>query len=231
MKIVSLNTWAGRIHEPILKFFKENQDLDIFCLQEVYYKAADFIVENKGDRLDLLSEIKEVLPDHEAHFHPHVGNYFGLATFVKKSISIAKEGDTSIYESVSTESANHSRNLQFLEIELAANHMTVANVHGLWNGKGKTDSEDRLEQSRRIKDFMNASQKPRVLCGDFNLLPETESIKILESTGMRNLIKEYGITSTRTSLYNKHEKPVLYADYMFVDPEVRVTRMKSPKAI
>jgi endonuclease/exonuclease/phosphatase family metal-dependent hydrolase len=37
--------------------------------------------------------------------------------------------------------------------------------------------------------------------------------------GMRNLIREYKITSTRTSFYPKTEK---FADYFFVSPEVQV---------
>ena len=39
---------------------------------------------------------------------------------------------------------------------------------------------------------------------------------------MRDLIKEYNITSTRSKLYNKHEKPVLYADYIFTSSEIEI---------
>ena len=59
--------------------------------------------------------------------------------------------------------------------------------------------------------------------GDFNLLPETQSIKKLESIGLRNLIKEYGVTSTRTAHYTKLEK---YADYMFVSRDIEVADFK-----
>lgn len=55
--------------------------------------------------------------------------------------------------------------------------------------------------------------------GDFNLLPESESLKKFEEFGLRNLIKEYGITSTRSSLYQKEEK---YADYAFVSKDIEV---------
>ena len=51
-------------------------------------------------------------------------------------------------------------------------------------------------------------------------MPSTESIKILENTGMRNLVKEYGITNTRTSYYkNTNDK---FADYTFVTPGLMV---------
>jgi endonuclease/exonuclease/phosphatase family metal-dependent hydrolase len=58
----------------------------------------------------------------------------------------------------------------------------------------------------------------RILCGDFNLLPNTDSLTILEQ-GMRNLIKEYPVTSTRSRFY---EKPDKFADYILVSPEVVV---------
>ncbi len=41
---------------------------------------------------------------------------------------------------------------------------------------------------------------PTILCGDFNLMPDTKSIEILE-TGMQNLVKNYNVTSTRSSFY------------------------------
>ena len=59
-----------------------------------------------------------------------------------------------------------------------------------------------------------------VLCGDLNLLPDTKSLKMIEEgLKMRNLVTEYGITSTRTPLYTKEGK---YADYILVGPGLTV---------
>lgn len=57
---------------------------------------------------------------------------------------------------------------------------------------------------------------------DLNVLPETESLKILEKD-LKNLIKEYNITSTRSSLYPKENK---FADYVLVSPEIKVLDFK-----
>lgn len=95
-------------------------------------------------------------------------------------------------------------------------------MHGLWNGKGKTDTAERILQSQEIKSFMDSVDGEKVLCGDFNLLPGTESVKILED-GMKNLIKEYDVGSTRTSLYTKPEK---HADYIFTSPDLNVVDFK-----
>ncbi len=69
---------------------------------------------------------------------------------------------------------------------------TVLNFHGLWNGRGKSDSDDRLAQSRRLVDVLHRLKAPFVLCGDFNLAPDTKSLAMLEEAGARNLNAEFG---------------------------------------
>ena len=39
MKIITLNTWSGVVLEPLLKFFEQYKEVDIFCLQEIYKDA------------------------------------------------------------------------------------------------------------------------------------------------------------------------------------------------
>jgi hypothetical protein len=46
---------------------------------------------------------------------------------------------------------------------------------------------------------------------------------MLEEAGLRNLIKGYGITSTRTSLYKKEHR---FADYTFVSENISVIDFK-----
>ncbi len=61
------------------------------------------------------------------------------------------------------------------------------------------------------------------MIGDFNLFPDTESIAMLERSGLQNLIRQYGITSTRTHYYSRKEK---YADYAFVSEGIDVGDFK-----
>lgn len=86
----------------------------------------------------------------------------------------------------------------------------------------KTDTDDRLEQSRKICSFISSCSGQVVVMGDFNLNPDTQSLAIAEE-GMRNLVTEFGITSTRTSFYTREGK---YADYALVSPEVYVVDFK-----
>lgn len=230
MKIITLNTWGGKIYDPLQEFIKNHQDIDVFCFQEIYHDAEG--KEKDEDFLDsafnLFTDIQTWLPNHVGFFKSHASDYYGLAMFVKKEISITEEGEFFIhlYKEFIPEDAyfaNHARNIQYVKIESNKKPFALLNLHGLWNGQGKSDTKERLNQSKKILEFTKTLNEDFVLCGDFNLLPDTESIKMLEDSGLKNLIKEYGITSTRTSHYTK---PLKFADYIFTTKGVTVKDFK-----
>jgi len=234
MKLISLNVWGGFAgREKLLDFFKSHSDVDIFCLQEVWNGGHEMIGRTAGGRpLSgiahwLLTDIGAVLKDHVAYFRPQFKDYYGLTMLIKKDILLSEEGELFVYKQrgyfSEEDIGDHARNIQYVSFASIAGARTVAHVHGLWNGQGKGDSPDRLLQSDNIVRFLKSVGNPYIFCGDLNLLPETESLKKLEAAGMRNLIKEFGITSTRSSLYTK---PVRFADYMFVSDGIEVKDFK-----
>ena len=96
MKLITLNTWGGRIRQPFLQFISSHQDVDVFCFQEVFdsWSPAEGIP-NDG-RGDLFSALKKSLPNHEGLFcECNVGE--GLAMFVKKDFRIVAQGDVLVY--------------------------------------------------------------------------------------------------------------------------------------
>lgn len=231
MKLISLNTWGGRAGiQNLLSFFTNHRDADIFCLQEVWNGGEHMEGRVAGGAklvnisFKLFQEIGQSLPEHVGFFRPHVGDHYGLAMFVKKSLKITEEGEFFVYKEKGyvspLESGNHARNIQYVAFETGRGIRTVVNFHGLWNGGGKIDSEDRLLQSDKIANFLDDLISPYVLCGDFNLLPETESLKKLENLGLKNLIKEFEVNSTRTSFYTKSENK--FADYVLVNKGIIV---------
>src|SRR3989344_7967936 len=108
---------------------------------------------------------------------------------IRKEHKVVSEGDVFVYKKkgyVSDDDAgNHARNIQYATVTLNNRPVTVINFHGLWNGKGKTDTEDRVRQSKNILAFTKKLKGEYVLCGDFNLLPDTESITLFEAEGLR----------------------------------------------
>jgi endonuclease/exonuclease/phosphatase family metal-dependent hydrolase len=233
MKIITLNTWGGRAGKTqLLEFFAKHKDADIFCLQEVWAAPYEHLDGHPAGGLNIkhddimvygLRDISELLDTHVAYFKPHHLDHYGLLIMVKKEFAVVEEGDIFVYKErgyiPEGDVGNHARNLQYVTVRTETGDRTIMNFHGLWNGMGKGDSEDRLLQSDRIVQFLKTKTHPVVLCGDFNLLPTTESLKRFEDFGLRNLIHEFGITSTRTSFYTKPEK---FADYAFVSSDVDV---------
>ncbi|MBL4818049.1 MAG: endonuclease/exonuclease/phosphatase family protein [Deltaproteobacteria bacterium] len=222
MRLITLNIWGGHIREPLIEFIKSRKDTDIFCLQEVYHEAPESIctLDDFEVSLKIFSEMHEFLPDHVPFFRPVLANSYGIGMLVHKRLDVVGEGEVGIHHNPNCigRGPAHSRKLQWLRCRSANQDYAVMNVHGSWNGRGKTDSPERIAQSKSIREFMDTLQMPKVLCGDFNLRPDTQSMEILE-TGMTNLIKTHQIKSTRTSFYDKEEG---FADYVLTSPEIMV---------
>lgn len=221
MKLMTLNIWGAHVNDALLAFIQQSQDIDIFCFQEVYHNARQKVsTEDRWHNLNIYAEIAATLPHHQGLFRPVVDNIYGLAIFIRKDLELVAEGVVTIHDNPDYPGAgpSHKRILQWIEYRSTDQIYSILNVHGLWNGKGKTDSPERITQSKRIRAFMDTVKGPKILCGDFNLTPETESLQIL-AEGMNNLIKTYQVNSTRTSLYPKAEK---FADYVFTSPEITV---------
>ncbi len=232
MKIISLNAWGGMVGaEELIEFFKKHQDVDVFCLQEIFNGGENDPAE-VAERIalkvyDLLSRIKNALPQHESYFRPQLKEHYGLAMFVKKDIQVLEEGEKFVHKEKGYNPGNtlgrHARSIQYIKTRHNDSDLHIINFHGLWNGMGKTDTEDRIVQSKNIATFIQSLKNEVVFCGDFNLRPDTQSLKIIEDTGLINLIQKYGILSTRTSHYTKDEK---FADYAFVTQGIEVKDFK-----
>ncbi len=233
MKLICLNTWGGRAGpEKLLAFLDSRRDADFVCLQEVWsapyenlegFPAGGLGIAHAEIMVYGKQEISALLSGHRAFFHPHHLDDYGLLTLVSRGLDVVEAGDVFVHRErgylPQGDLGLHGRNVQFVTVDAPAGPLSVMNFHGLWNGLGKGDSEERIAQSRRILDFLSDRPEPLVLCGDFNLLPDTQSLRMLEAAGLRNLVLEFGVTSTRTSLYARAEK---FADYVFVSDRVEV---------
>ena len=232
-----MNTWGGRAgKDKLLAFFESHKDMDVFCLQEIWsapyehlegHSAGGLSIDHSNIMVYGMQEISTLLDSHTAYFKPHHLNNYGLMMLIKKDLDVISEGDVFVYKDrghiPEGDVGFHARNVQFATIATKNGNPSILNFHGLWNGGGKGDSEDRLLQSDRIIQFMKTLSNPYVMSGDFNLLPDTQSIKKLEDFGLRNLIKEHNITSTRTSLYPKAEK---FADYTLTSKKIIIEDFK-----
>jgi endonuclease/exonuclease/phosphatase family metal-dependent hydrolase len=239
MKIMTLNTWGGRLYEPQVEFLKRHKlNTDIFCFQEVY-NGESKISNVKGAVTDMFSEYQNILSDFQGiHSESRKNDFegtqvsYGISIFYKNNMLINDIGTFEIFkqdEKVDIEQGLvlWNRLLQYITIPYNNSTLTVFNLHGLYTGGDKEDGSARLLQSQRVKSFMNDFSGEKILCGDFNLNPETKSFHIL-SDGMRDLIQENGITSTRSHYYPKERK---FADYMLLSPGIKIKKFEVLKDV
>lgn len=224
MKLISLNTWGGRVQEPFDGFIRAHATTtDVFCFQEVHASGSEQADESVGERPRFFEELQALLPDFAGLFAEQVPGT-GIATFVHKRHAIAH---TRSFVMLTSEEVSHLRMAdgahyypRVLQVtRLADATVSICNFHGV-PGKEKKDSPERALQSERLRAALRATPGPKVLVGDFNLRPDTSAVRDVEQ-GMRNLVIEGGFSSTRTLRYEKRTA-MPYADYTFVTPDVDV---------
>ncbi len=243
MKLLSLNIWGGTQGQPLFNYLMaEAKDTDIFCFQEVFSAKEPAPLVSSEARMYMFEELEKMLPSFHGVFCQRSSGYnyhsavefpvsHGLAIFVKESIKIIGSRAETIGAPTDPHAslADGDTKIQILDLALANGSLSVFNYHGPALPGDKLDTPERILCSEALKALLEKSQsKAKILCGDFNLMPETQSIKILEA-GMRNLIKEYAIKSTRNKIsWNKYHNIQHFADYTFVSPGVEVKSFEVP---
>lgn len=228
LTLLSLNAWQGSLRENLMDFLaSKKQEVNIFCFQEVpsYTPATDEKPESK-----LLTELEDMLNCHKiAGFAPFGGQRrWWVLTMVSQEITVLKAREIWIHENIGYKvpeghhSSEMARSMMATILDTPSHgEILVCNVHGFTEPvHGKADTPERIEQSKRILEYVASVGLPTILMGDFNLRADTESVRMFVKAWFRNLIDEYGITSTRpTQVY---EKPVRHADFVFLSPDFKV---------
>ena len=248
MKLISLNTWGGKYFEPLINFIKQNsQDTDIFCFQEIYDTKSDVKQYKNIIRANLLKELKNILPTFQTFYFPILFGFddeaeavdfqlnHGPAIFIKKNIPLDSHKDYFIYKDQSLKSlkkdfSNLATPLQYIGLNLNGKKFSIFNFHGTpYPLTHKLDSPNRLAQAKKAKHIIDSKSGAKILVGDFNLFPQTRSLRIL-GEGMQNLIMKYHIERTRSNLNPFYGKPDFqkFADYTFVTSDVNVTSFQVP---
>lgn len=248
MNITYLNTWVGKKPEEYESFLLEKAKTeDVFCLQEVvaFHKQGftDF-----GLMLHQWTLTENILKnfvgfhavrqrdwyDYEAYLGVGDQVDYGNAIFVRKDIPILEYREKFILGHQNSGKEEIIQKtipvvIQAVKVKKDASHLWIVNFHDYYAGKGygKFDTEERITQSQEIAKFIQELSGEIILGGDFNINPDTQSLKIIESIPLENLISKYNIQTTRTSLYPKEKRDVWpHADYVFVNNEVNVVDFK-----
>lgn len=237
MKLINLNIWGGKIHDPLIEFLRKHKsNTDFFTLQEVF-KSDRSVVTPKDGHSNILEELKNEFSEFDFLFSPTYHNrdfeykvnyplFSGLGIFWKKSFVPKKVGTIFTHYSENevkafqgSDKPDVPRNFQYLIF----NNFLLMNFHGYWAPLAKIDTPERLEQSEKLINFIKENNLPTVLAGDFNLGMDTKSVAMFEENGFRNLVKESKALTTRTNYYDiKWRRNDKFVDYIFASPEIKV---------
>ncbi|KKS93628.1 MAG: hypothetical protein UV70_C0008G0027 [Parcubacteria group bacterium GW2011_GWA2_43_13] len=205
MKIIQLNIWGGRYLKEAVAFFKQ-ENADIICLQEVtsgiFTKAESSDVQG----IDVYEYIKKEL------------GYDGV---FEKCFSAEVDGDishrgnailsrypltdmyTEFYDypftrfdmNMEGREYAHTQPQNFIvaHVETPQGKMRVMCTHMAWS-RVCEDTERRIGQIKKIITYLESvPDEQTLLCGDFNIHPQSESL---------NIFKSYFVNSGEGSIQN-----------------------------
>jgi endonuclease/exonuclease/phosphatase (EEP) superfamily protein YafD len=200
MRITYLNSENGSQEAALTKFLMDQVQggTDVFCFQEAYAEMRSIAGSILTDFVELY-DYKYVTDD----------DNFPMATYVAPHIEIRDSG-TVLKATPGTGLALYT------SCGIGEEEITICNFHGMSRPIDKLDSRGRDNQTRELISFAEGAG-PIVIGGDFNMFPDTDSIRQFTSEGFEDLIAVYGIINTRNELaWNRHPgSPQFYSDYVF----------------
>lgn len=222
MRIIFLNSWFGKTGKPFFNFVEEEAPkTDIFCFMEFFQQLFD--------------EVSKMLPDHQGfiekgRFLEYFNEIDCQTVFARRNLKILSSSKLDLYKTTSTDTGFAF----YIAFEMNGKIINILDVHGKAEPGSKNDTPARIRQSQKIIDFMSDKKGIRIVGGDFNLNPNTKSVKIFEEEGYKNLIKDYKIENTRNEVSWKNYKDTPgfvkqhFADYCFVSSNVKVKNFEVP---
>jgi endonuclease/exonuclease/phosphatase family metal-dependent hydrolase len=250
VRIVSLNAWGGAMFEPLADWLPRC-GADVLCLQEVTRTPGlgGWTTFSDGERqlpqrANLFDDVRQALPRHQAHFlacdaGPVASGDgcvrqqdFGLAMFIDERLPVIGQTASFVHGAfvdhqewaiADRPRLAHAARL----VDRTANRaVTVVHLHGLRDPDGKHDTPARRAQAEQLVCLIERTRQPgdvTVVCGDLNLLPDSETFDRLAGVGLVDLV---GTIDTRTSRYTK---PVRHANYLLVSDVTAVKQFDSPR--
>lgn len=244
MRLLSLNVALFETNNEKLYEFLLRRNADIVCLQEVAkssdplinkdYLSKDFI--DKATRrlkYSFFGPTWQIRDFHQKNFHQKEnfdfdfggflksGNYiksrFKLLT--KKNIFITsriiKMTDWSIWPK------KQSKAVQVVDLKLpGSKKLRVLNYHGIWS-KEKIGNTETLKACKKINQLATAIDYPAIITGDFNLFPDTESMRVFQDRFI-SLVDKYNIKTTRPKLNELNHLKRNVVDFILISKGIKV---------
>jgi endonuclease/exonuclease/phosphatase family metal-dependent hydrolase len=231
VRLFDLYNWTENknTRNNILELIR-NQHSDIICFQEFFHE--DTGVFNTLDTLKEIQEAKNVHIEYSAHVKKV--NHWGIATFTKFPIvgkGLIQFKDSSDNISIFTDFLFHQDTFRIYNLHLESIRFRRADYETLQKITGKEDETNldgpqriisrmrrayirRARQTNIIREHIEASPYPVIVCGDFNDTPTSYSYhQIAKNLDDAYREKANGIGSTYVGMI-----PFLRIDYVLYNP-------------
>ena len=244
MKLISFNIGIKIDNSKEIGNFVKNQNLDIVAFQEIIrhfdesvfdmYKSQKDIKEIIGGNLPYSFFGPQWIADamrKNGKMHRDFNGFVEQGNEIISKFPILNATNEFYYKHYSLElewdnfhTEDHPRCVQVVELDVDGKNLQILNLHGLYS-RDKQDSERALNQCKYVLEVAKRKNIPTIIVGDFNLLPETKSIEILDKE-FKNLIKEYKIQSTRPNFDDGTDQGNNVVDFIFVNDKIKVNNFE-----
>ena len=215
MKVLFLNVWHAQLADVLAAFIKEQAPIiDVFCFHEADTRQPDLLT-RLLPHFQQYTTPSKVIDEHD---------WFNLKTYVRHGLHV-RQAHTLMPSEL-------DRGIALVtNIEVEGSELAIINTHGIaYHPDDKLDTPGRLAQTDVIIDYCRILDCPVIIGGDFNLLPEAESIKRFAQAGFRNLVTDYQVPTTRNHyIWDRYpETKQYYSDYIFTNKDIGVRAFNVP---
>jgi len=247
MKLLTLNVSLFDSNNSKLSKFLSEQKADIVCFQEITRdldKGAlkKYISKNPIDKATNELEfgffgpnevfgpftLNEFHGQKNFHFDPggmvEIGNYTKSKYPITKGENIFLEGHFSYSTDYSNWPDDDHRAVLVTDLDMGKHNLRVINYHGIWT-KDKQGNEKSLSACKKIYQLAMATKGEIIICGDFNLFPDTPSMKVFQSDFI-SLVDRYNIRATRPSSNELSGLERNVVDYVLLSRNIEVQSFK-----
>lgn len=241
MKLISLNIWIKLDNCAAVIEFLRIQNADIICLQEVsstpngtisMYTKKHYIDEALWEvypyrfRWSLFSTTLLWTSEREVWWVMEQWNYIlSKIPFINQWHNFYYQWFRHITDRSDRRKNDHWRALTWVTIDTKQWPILIGNVHGCWTAD-KQSTPRTMHQIKQIIEI-TTNYKKVLLLWNFNLLPETPEIKLLESH-FQNAWKIFSIASTRPDFDDGLDKGNQIIDYAFVSQDSKIIDFQVP---
>ncbi|MFH0772941.1 MAG: endonuclease/exonuclease/phosphatase family protein [bacterium] len=247
MKLISLNVALFEANNHLLTKFLHEHKADFVCLQEITRSLEDGVDKAYVSK-DVVDTTTKNLPyfffgpnsimgDFEQkNFHGkeiyrfEFGGLMEFGNYTKSHYKIVKAQNVFVQNSF-TYSTDFSkwpdedyRAVLITDHIVQGKKIRILNYHGVWT-RHKQGNKMSLSANKIINELALKAEGEVIICGDFNLFPDTPSMNVFEKN-FTSLVNVHNIRTTRPSTNELHASKRNVVDYILVSKGIRVKQFE-----